>query len=65
MTMLVISVTLARSRPATSASYSASLLVVGKSRQTIHSIVSPSGDSSTMPAPPTYLLDDPSVCMLY
>ena len=65
MTMLAAPTTLARSGPATSALYSASLLVMGKSRWTIHSIVSPSGDSSTMPAPPTYLLDDPSVCILH
>ena len=43
---------LARSRPITSALYSASLLVVGKSRRTMHSTVSPSGDSSTTPPPP-------------
>ena len=56
---------LARSSPATSASYSASLLVEGKLRRTIHSILSPSGERSMMPGPPTYLLDDPSVCMLH
>ena len=65
MTTLATPAALARSRPATSASYSASLLVVGKSRRTIHSIVSPSGDSSTMPAAPAYLLDDLSVYMLH
>ena len=65
MTTLVTPAALARSRPATSASYSASLLVVGKSRRTIHSIVSPLGDNSTMSATPAYLLDDLSVCMLH
>ena len=65
MTTLVAPAAFARSSPATSASYSASLLVVGKSRQTVHSIVSPSSDSSTTPTPPACLLDDLSVCMLY
>ena len=65
MTTLVALAALARSRPATSASYSVSLLVVGKSRWTMHSIVSPSGDSSTTLAPPACLLDDLSVCMLH
>ena len=65
MTTLVAPTALARSRPATSASYSASLLVVGKSRGTMHSTVSPSSDSSITLAPPVYLLDDPSVCMLH
>ena len=65
MTTLVALAALARSKPATSASYSASLLVVGKSRRTMHSTVSPSGDSSTMPTPPTCLLDNPFVCMLH
>ena len=51
MTMLVASMALAKSRPATHASYSTSLLVVGKLRQTMHSTVSPSGDSSMTPAP--------------
>ena len=65
MTTLTAPVALARSRPATNASYSTSLLVVGNSRRTIHSTVSPSGDNSTMPTPPpTYLLDDPFVYML-
>ena len=65
MTTLVAPATLARSSPATSAWYSASLLVVGKSRQTMNWTVSPSGDSSTTSAPPACLLDDPSVCMLH
>ena len=65
MTTFVAPAALARSSPAINASYSASLLVVGKSRQTLHSTVSPSGDSSTTPGPPAYLLDDPSVCMLH
>ena len=65
MTTLMDLATLARSRLATSALYSASLLVVEKSRRTMHSTVSPSGDSNTTPAPLAYLLDDPSVCMLH
>ena len=65
MTTLVAPAALARSSPAINASYSTSLLVVGKSRQTLHSTVSSSGDSSTTPAPPAYLLDDPSVCILH
>ena len=65
MTTLMDLATLARSRLATSALYSASLLVVGKSRRTIHSIVSLSSDSSTTPAPSACLLDDPSVCTLH
>ena len=64
MTTLAAPTALARSSPAINASYSDSLLVVGKSRQTIHSTVSPSGDSSTMLAPPACLLDDPSLYML-
>ena len=65
MTTFVALAALARSSPAINASYSTSLLVVGKSRQTLHSTVSSSGDSSTTPAPPAYLLDDPSVCILH
>ena len=64
MTTLAAPATLARSSPAISASYSDSLLVAGKSRQTIHSIASSSGDSNTMPAPLACLLEDPSVYML-
>ena len=65
MNTLVAPAALARSRPTTSASYSASLLVVGKSRQTMHSTVSPSSDSNTMLEPLACLLDDPSVCTLH
>ena len=65
MTTLVALAALVRSRPATSASYSASLLVVGKSSRTMHSTVSPSSDSSLMSDPPACLLDDLFVCMLY
>ena len=65
MTTLTALVALVGSSPATSASYFASLLVVGKLRQTIHSTVSPSGDSSTTPALSACLLDDPSTCMLH
>ena len=65
MTTFMALAALARLRPATSVSYSASLLVVGKSRRTMHSTVSPSGDSSTALAPPTCLLDYPSVCTLH
>ena len=65
MTTLVALTALARSSPATRASYSTSLLVVGKSRRTIHSILSPSGERSTIPALPACLLDDQSICMLH
>ena len=41
------------------------IIGMGKSRWTIHSTMSPSGDSSTMPAPPACLLDDSSICMLH
>ena len=64
MTTLTALAALARSRLTTNASYSASLLVVGKSRRTIHSIMSPSSDSNMMPAPPACLLDDSFVYML-
>ena len=56
---------MARSILITSASYSASLLVVGKSRRIMHLISSPSREWSTMLAPPAYLLDDPSICTLH
>ena len=56
--MLAAPVALARSGPVTSALYSVSLLVVGKSRRTIDSIVSPFGDSNTTRTPLAYLLDD-------
>ena len=56
---------LARSSLSTRASYSASLLVAGKSRQTIHSILSPSGEQSTIPTLPTCLLDNPSIWILH
>ena len=41
------------------------IIGMGKSRWTIHSTMSPSGDSSMMSAPPTCLLDDPFVCILH
>ena len=63
--MLVAPAALARSRPATNASYSASLLVVGKLKRTMHLTTSPSGDSNTMLVPPACLLDDPSICTLH
>ena len=56
---------LARSSPTIKASYSTSLLVVGKSKRTMHSTLSPSGLRSITPAPPTYLLEDPSMWMLH
>ena len=56
---------LARSSLATKASYSTSLLVIGKLRWTIHSILSLSGERSTTSTPPTCLLDDLSVCILH
>ena len=68
MTTLAAPIALARLSPAISASYSTSLLVVGKLRRTIHSTVSPSSDSNTAlapPPPPACLLGDPSVCMLH
>ena len=52
MTTLAAPIALARLSPAISASYSTSLLVVGKLRRTIHSTVSPSSDSNTALAPP-------------
>ena len=55
----------ARSNPATKASYSASLLVGGKSRRIMHSILSPFEVWSTMLTPHAYLLEDPSVWMLH
>ena len=65
MTTLATPAALVRSRPATSASYYALLLVMGKSRRIMHSTISPSSDNSTTSASPTYLLDDPSICMLH
>ena len=65
MTTLVAPAALARSSPATRVSYVALLLVIGKLRRTMHSILSPSGERSTIPAPPACLLDNPSVCMLH
>ena len=55
----------ARYSPATRASYFTSLLVVGKSRWTMHSISSHFGEWRTTPAPPACSLDDPLVCTLY
>jgi len=55
----------ARSSPAIKVSYSTSLLVVGKSRRIMHSILSHSGLWSTTPAPPACLLEDPSVWILH
>ena len=55
----------ARSSPATSVSYSASLFVVGKSNQIMHSILSPSRVWITTPAPSARLLEDPFVWMLH
>ena len=54
-----------KSKPVTKTLYFASLLVVGKSRWIMHSILSPSGVWSTMPTPPACLLEDPSVWMLH
>ena len=54
-----------RSSLAIKASYSTSLLVVGKSRRIMHSILSPSGVQSTTSAPPAFLLEDPFVWMLH
>ena len=56
---------LARSSPTTRISYSASLLVTGKSRRTIHLILFPSGEQSIILAPPAYLLDNPPVWILH
>ena len=64
MTKFAAPTALARSSPTTKASYSASLLVVGKSKRTMHSILSPSGLWSITLAPPACLLEDPSVWML-
>ena len=55
----------ARSKPATKASYSALLLVVGKSRRIMHLILSPFGVWSTTPAPLAYLFEDLSVWTLH
>ena len=65
MTTLVALAALARSSLATRASCFASLFMVRKSRQTIHSILSPFGEISTIPAPPACLFDNLSVCMLH
>ena len=45
--------------------YFTSLLVVGKSRRTIHLISSPSRERSTMPTPPACLLNDLSMWILH
>ena len=45
--------------------YFTSLLVVGKSRRTIHLISSPSRERSTMPTPLACLLDDLSMWILH
>ena len=58
-------VAFARSNPATKASQSASLLVIGKSSQIMHSILSPSGVCITTPASPARWFDNPSVWMLH
>ena len=52
-------------QPASKVSYSASLLVVGKSSRTMHSISSPSREWSTIPTPPACLLDNLFVWILY
>ena len=58
---VLASAAFARSNPATKASYSASLLVVGKFRQIMHSILSSFGVRSTTPTPPACLFEDPSI----
>ena len=63
-TMFLDPAAFVRSNPATRASYSALLLVVGKSRRTMDSISSPYGERSTIPTPPAYLLDDLSMWIL-
>ena len=65
MTMFSAPAALARSNPATKVLYSTSLLVVGKSKQIMHSILSPPKVWSTMPAPPACLFEDPSIWMLH
>ena len=65
MTIFAAPAALARSNHAIKASYSASLLVIGKSRQTMHSTLSPSRLWSTTPAPFACLLEDLSVWMLH
>ena len=62
--MFSASVAFTRSKPVTKTLYFASLLVVGKSRWIMHSILSPSEVWSTMPTPPACLLEDSSVWML-
>ena len=56
---------LARFILAIKALYSASLLVVGKSSQTMHSTLSPSRLWITTPASPVCLLDDPTMWILH
>ena len=64
ITTLMAPTAIARSSPLTSASYSASLLVIGKLRRTVHLISSLSREWSTIPAPLAYLLDDPFMWIL-
>ena len=61
MIMFSTPAALLRSSPTIKALYTASLLVVGNSSQTMHSILSCSGEKSTTPAPPACVLEDPSV----
>jgi hypothetical protein len=58
---LVAPSTLANLSPFSSASYSASLLVVVYCSHTACLMVSPSGDFSIMPIPPTFFVDDLSM----
>ena len=61
MTTNDASIASAKSRPISTASYLASLLVVRNWRQTTHVIKSPSGDCKTTPIPSVHRLDEPSV----
>ena len=65
MTKFSAPATLARSSSAIKASYFTSLLVVGKSKKIMHSILSPSWLWSTTPTPPACLFEDPFVWMLH
>ena len=56
---------LANSNPAMSASYSAWLLDVLNSKRKDYSICIFSGPSTTIPAPPILLLEEPSTCSVY
>ena len=56
---------LARLRLERTASYSASLLVVGNWKQIAHSIVSPSDDCSRIPAPLACWLDKPFIHIIH